>query len=96
MRHTDAHDPWLEDQTTVHYFPADDGSESLITRIVRALADIEETSPETFDSGLHRVVDLDALERLFKESPDNAGKIVLQLDGTMISINSDGSFVLLT
>lgn len=95
MSFSEPSDPALEDESTVHYYPPDDDrNEPLLPRLVCALAALEERSPESYDSGLHRLVDLDALERLFAPSAGTAGQVVLAIDGTEVRVNSDGSFML--
>lgn len=97
MSFSERSDAALHDQATVHYYPVDEeGGESLVTRLVCALAEIEGRSPESFDSGLRGLVDLDALERLFEPSTGATGQVILDLHGTEVRICADGSFFLVT
>ena len=96
MKVTDPYESTIEEQATVHYFPSDDNpGESLVPRLICALADIEGESPKTLDTGLRELIDLDALERLFEPAVEMRGQLVLQLKRAEVRIASDGSFTII-
>lgn len=91
MRHSEPDDVAIENEA-VHYVPPTD--DSILSRLVCALAEVKGRSPEQYDPGLHSLIDLDALERLFESSGRGVGELVLAVDGMEVHIASDGSILI--
>lgn len=69
--------------------------DELATRLTCAMADVEDQRPEQFDIGLARIVDPDALDRLFTEEASHGDcRLTLSLLGYEIHVGPDGELLI--
>lgn len=79
-----------------YYFGADwRPTDTVATRVTYALARVEESEPETLQTGLGSTVDTDALDRLFDRDESAGGLVVLPLRGYDVHVYSNGQIVVL-
>lgn len=70
--------------------------DELVTRLTCAMADVEDQRPEQFDIGLSRIVDPDALERLFTEKASHGDcRLTLSLLGYEVHVGPDGELLII-
>lgn len=77
----------------VHRFPPDwRADEEELTRFTHAIAIVKDRRPEQFDAGMQRIVDPDALDRLFtSEAGDEDAQLSLVVSDLTLKMRSDGA-----
>lgn len=69
------------------------GSTSMSMEIVRAVAAQKGVDPMELTPPLHAAIDPEALDRLFKRTPEGEvnGRVTFEYDGHTIQVTSDGA-----
>ncbi|OYR39215.1 hypothetical protein DJ82_04150 [Halorubrum sp. Ib24] len=77
----------------VHRFPPDwRADEEQLTRCTHAVAIVTDRRPEQFDVGIQRIVDPDALDRLFtSEAGGEDAQLSLVVSDLTLQIRADGA-----
>lgn len=84
----------LENVSPMHYFSPDQrDADSVVTWLVRAVAEVEGCSPKEVDFTISDVVDPDALDRLFDSAGNMHAQLMFHINGHEIRLGSDGSLL---